>query len=331
MTSTDGTVNNGADNRWQRLWSLVFIALCTFVSLPATAEHGGNNNDSSPHRQSVLLVGSDNTTFNLRFIDLLKRYLGDEVDIVPYSDAEAAVDPGRLVITLGGSALAQAHQSSSWPPTLALMVTEDQFSRYAERGETPISSVYYDAPLVRQALLGKLILPQASRVALLVQPGYETHYDELIRELQGYDLEARVFTVRDEESLIGTLSRALSYGDFLLAVPDPVIFNPQTIKHILLTAYRKNRVVVGPGRAFVRAGVLASTFPPLEAMARAAALQISHYHDTGELLPPSHPIEFDVEINQQVAHSLNIPVPDKDALIDGLKLQYQPSEQGGRP
>lgn len=327
MTDTAATPYARIRDRWQGFCAFLLLIACTLAGFSVHAQVAGDS--PSPFHYPLLVAGSDNTAFNLRFIDLLKQELGDDVQVINYTERAAVTHPDALVLTLGGAALSLVQQQLTSSPTLALMITADQFARYQDN-ET-ISAVYYDPPLVRQALLGKLILPQAGRVALLVQPGYENRYDGLIQELLNYDLKARVFTVRDEESLIGTLSRALGYGDFLLATPDPVIFNPQTIKHILLTTYRRNRVVIGPGRAFVRAGVLASTFAPLEATARSAAHQINHYRQTGKLLPALYPPEFEVEVNQQVANSLNIPVPDEQTLVEALQQQLAPDEQGGHP
>ncbi len=329
MISTAAIPKHTNRKHGHALHALLFFVLSLLTSI--TAANEATDTTSSPFRYPVLVAGSDNTAFNLRFIDLLKQELGDGVQIMAFSPEAVEAYPEAPVVSLGNSALARVQQLPPRPPTLALMVTEDQFSRYLDRGRDRVSAVYYDAPLIRQALLGKLILPQASRVALLAQPGYEPQYDDLIQALANYDLKARVFTVRDAESLIGTLSRALSYGDFLLAVPDPVIFNPQTVKHILLTAYRRNRVVIGPGRAFVRAGVLASTFPPLEAIANAAAQQIMNYQQSGEFLPAFYPSGFGVEINHQVASSLNVPVPDEETLKEELQRLLQAADQGGRP
>lgn len=300
-----------------RLYAFLFLVLCWSASESILANDGNHTN--SPFIPSIMVAGSDNTAFNLRFMDLLAQQLGGKAEIHNYSEEFSKAHPDNLIVTLGNNALATVQQQSPRPATLALMTEESQFASYLQQQSHSLSAIYYDATLLRQALLGKLILPQASQIAILVRPGFETHYDGLKLALAQYGLEIRTFTVMDEDKLIATLSRALSYGDFLLAIPDPVIYNPRTIKHILLTAYRRNRIVIGPGRAFVRAGVLASTYPPLEAIAKAAVQQIDNYLATGELLPPFHPQEFAVEINRQVAQSLNLPVPGIDELAQSLE------------
>lgn len=314
---------------WNRLSVLLlFLAFIVLTGSPATAGHDSGK-DVSPFNQSIMVAGSENTAFNLRFMDLLRSQLGETISIQGYSEPLSQSHPDTLVVTLGSTALAQVQQQSPRPPTLALMTEELQFENYLDRPGRPLSAVYYDAPLLRQALLGKLILPQASQIALLVRPGFETHYDDLIQALRRHGLDARVFTVPDEGSLIAALSRALSYGDFLLATPDPAIYNPRTIKHILLTAYRRNRIVIGPGKAFVRAGVLASTYTPLEAVAESAVEQIRSFLRTGELAPPFHPRGFEIEINRQVAHSLNLPVQDTAILKDTLQQLLNSTAQRG--
>lgn len=292
------------------LVSVLMLAL----SSPASAQ------DHAKFSQLVLVAGSDNAAFNIRFTELLRHQLGNDVDVIPYTESASQAHPQALVVSLGNRALSRVQQQSPRPPTLALMVDEGQFSNYSGREGPPLSAIYHDPPLVRQALLGHLILPHGNQVAMLVRPGQEIHYDKLINDLAIFGLKAKLFTVESEESLIASLARALTYGDYLLAISDSAIYNPRTIKHILLTAYRRNRIVIGPGRAFVRAGVLATTYTPLDDIAAAAGEHIQSFLDSGHMPPAIHPEDFGVEINQQVARSLNIPIASAAELEAQLKL-----------
>ncbi|MDX1755546.1 MAG: ABC transporter substrate-binding protein [Marinobacter sp.] len=310
---------------WNR--SLAVVLLSLLMLLPGAAAWAQPPSEASSSRQ-VLLAGSDNAAFNIRFTQLLRDQLGPQVEVRPYSESASLANPQALVVTLGNRALSEVQQQSPRPATLALMVDEDQFENYGQRDGPPVSAIYYDPPLLRQALLGQLILPHGNQVAILVRPGEETRYDGLIAELANYDLQAKLFTIESEDTLIASLARALAYGDYLLAVSDTAIYNPRTIKHILLTAYRRNRIVIGPARAFVRAGVLATTYTPLDDIAGAAVEHIRHFLRSGRLPPAVHPDEFRVEINRQVARSLNIPVPEAGELEAQLKsLLGAPAEE----
>lgn len=267
----------------------------------------------------VYLQGSANPTFNLRFTELLEEELGPDTEIRSFSSLRTFEGPPGLVITLGQEALTRVLEAGNRRPVLALLIGESALRGVVSVGESPISAVYYDPPLLRQALIGRVLLPQASRMALLARPDQANRYDELIRQLSDYDIEARVFLVNGEDTLISTLTRALSFSDFLLATPDESIYNARTIKHILLTTYRRNRLVIGPSHAFVRAGVLASSYVPLPEYAEAAARYVREWEQTGELPEPSYPETFSMEINRQVARSLNIPLPDGEQIASDVK------------
>ncbi|WP_236744311.1 hypothetical protein [Marinobacter similis] len=140
-------------------------------------------------------------------------------------------------------------------------------------------------------------------------------------------MRARVFVVDNEDDLIPTLVRALGYGDFLLAAPDDAIYNPRTIKHILLTAYRRNKIVIGPSQAYVKAGSLASSYAPFAEMAALGANMIEQYFSAGELPAPSYPQIYRVEVNDQVARSMNIPLPERAFL--SRTIQQELTGHGG--
>ncbi len=311
-------------------WRLCLALLVFAITSVGHAQAPDGDTEIPSYDTALLIAGSANTAFNDRFTALLREQLGPAVEVLPYSPALSQARPETLVIALGPQALSRVQQQQPRPPTLALMMTEDQFAGYRSRQGAPLSAIYHNPPLLRQALLGQLILPQSTRVALLVQPGQEAAFDKLVEQLASYGLQARVFIVEGDDSLIATLSRALSYGDFLLAQPDDVIYNPRTIKHILLTAYRRNRIVIGPSRAFVNAGALASTYTPIATVIEQAVAALAMYRATGELPEPGYPDTMDVELNRQVARSLNIPLPDTDRLTERLAERLDQQQEGSR-
>ncbi|MCK7543092.1 ABC transporter substrate-binding protein [Marinobacter bryozoorum] len=279
----------------------------------------------------VYLQGSANPTFNLRFTELLQQQLGPETEVRRFSSLQTFEGPPGPVITLGQEALTRVLEASTQRQVLALLIDSDTLAGVAENSGIAISTIWYDPPLLRQALIGRTILPQASRMALLARPGDAGRYEPLLDELADYGIEARVFLVTGDDSLIPTLSRALSFGDFLLATPDDAIYNPRTIKHILLTTYRRNRLVIGPSHAFIRAGVLASSYVPLPDYAARAAQYVREWQRTGNLPEPSYPDSFSIEINRQVARSLNLPLPDREQIVEEVRALLRQSTMEVRP
>ncbi|MGM0767675.1 MAG: ABC transporter substrate-binding protein [Pseudomonadota bacterium] len=282
---------------------LVLQILCTPVAAQDTS-------------RTVIYVASTETNQALtqHLTGLLSEALGDAYELRPFQSGQTSLDSDSLTVTLGPGAFTRVRQESRTVPILALLVDSAFIEGYAARSEGSVGAVLYNPPLLRQAITGKVILPHATRVAMLATADTAERYESLIPELPAIGLKGRVFVVSHTDNLIPTLIRALEYGDFLLAASDSSIYNPRTIKHILLTTYRRNRIVIGPSQAYVRAGALASTYTPLKDMAEAAAEQISGFQQSGRFPPPTYPDNFQLEINRQVARSLNIPLPSREEL-----------------
>ncbi|MFP3978504.1 MULTISPECIES: ABC transporter substrate-binding protein [Marinobacter] len=276
----------------------------------------------------VYLAGSGNLALDHHIQSLLERALEGQNNLVLISDVQAVQANDGPIVTLGPGAFSRIRQINREAPVLALLVEPDFLEGFASRSSGHISGIYHGATLLRQALIGKAILPQATRIALMATSGTAEVYDELIDQLQAYQLEAQLFVVDGDKQLIPTLNRALSYGDFLLAAPDNTIYNPRTIKHVLLTAYRRNRIVIGPSQAYVKAGSLASGYAPFPAMVEMAQDYLQSFFESGEFPHPGYPPQFRVEINEQVARSLNIPLATPEQIIRNVELRLK--EHGGQ-
>ncbi|MFE8071738.1 ABC transporter substrate-binding protein [Marinobacteraceae bacterium S3BR75-40.1] len=262
-----------------------------------------------------MLAGSGNLAFSEAVANRLQQRLGDAYDLVPYEKNQK----GALIITLGAARLSEVIAANPDAPVLALFVTEDDYqSIVPEARRKQVSALYDNPPLLRQAMLGRLILPKSRRVALLATPAKRLDYQPLLEQLEDRGFEARVFVVESNDTLINTLSRALLFADLLLGTPDPAVYNRSTIKHLLLTAYRHNRILIGPSRAYVKAGALASTYTSVKTFLDLTASRIQAFVEDGELQSAGYPTEFEVALNNQVARSLNILLPDAETLQQEL-------------
>lgn len=292
--------------------------------LASTSVSRAQNNDRSP----VYLAGSGNIALDQHIQSLLEEKMGAQRDLILISGEQAAITEDTPIITIGPGAFSRVRQANRDAPILAMLVEPEFLKGFAHRSSGRISGVYHGVPLIQQALIGKAILPQATRIALIATTSSAELYDTLIDRLPEHNLKARLFIVDDDRQLIPTLTRALTYGDFLLAAPDNAIYNPRTIKHILLTAYRRNRILIGPSQAYVKAGALASGYAPFPVMAEMAADYLQAFFENGKFPEPDYPTAFSVEINQQVARSLNIPLAPPEQIIQAVELRLM--NQGGQ-
>ena len=274
------------------------------------------------------LATSGNAVLDQRITDLITRNLNRDIKLSTLTENQLPLLENEPVIAVGPGAFNRVRQGNRNASVVAILVDTQFISGYAGKSDGRISAVLYDVPLLRQALTGKAILPQATKVAMLASSEDDELYEPLLGQLADYNLEGRVFVASSKDQLIPPLVRALNYGDFLLGGPDDDIFNPRNIKHILLTAYRRNKILIGPNQAYVKAGALASSYAPFPAMAEKAANYLEQYLETGKFPAPAYPDTYSVEVNQQVARSLNIPLPDREWVANAVEeLLKQPVQE----
>ncbi len=306
---------------WLALMLSAFVSL-SFISTVVFAQSA----DDSPPERRLLIANSNNESLNQRLRSLIQDELGPQVAIGVAKTETMAPDLETPVVAIGPRAFQSVIRNNPKRPVLALFVNETFVDEAREKTSDTVSSVLSDPILRRQVATGKTILPHATRVSMLARPDSTHLYEKILQDLPNFGLEGKIFLVSSEERLIPTLIRALKYGDFILAAPDNTIYNPRTIKHILLTAYRRNRIVIGPSQAYVKAGSLASTFTPLSDIARLSAEFLDHYWLHGRFPEPKHPTEFGIEVNLQVGRSLNIPLPDRQVLLEKVQKRLSTEE-----
>ncbi|WP_262492518.1 ABC transporter substrate-binding protein [Marinobacter sp. AL4B] len=279
--------------------------------------------------QPVTVIGSGKQTLDSYFIGLIEDRVSPNFELNLLSpSADLGTLPTGPVITIGPKAFDRLYRVKRDAPILATLVELQFLEKYPHETSGKISAILYDVPILRQALTGKVILPHATKVAVLASPHNRSLYTSLLERLPEYGLEGQVFLVNKPEQLISTLIRALNYGDLLLGTPDPDIYHPRNIKHILLTAYRRNKILIGPSLAYVKAGSLASSYPTYSSMADKIAEFLTNYQENGEFPPASYPETFSVEVNRQVARSLNIPLNQPEHIANRIdELLLNPSEE----
>lgn len=183
----------------------------------------------------------------------------------------------------------------------------------------PRTAIYLDQPVERQVALLVAALPDTRHVGVL----YTSPPPELasLRRLLG-DRNMRLHgqAVDEGHSLNDALEDVLNESEVLFVLPDAEVYNPGTIRNILLTAYRKQVPLIGISQAYVKAGALCAVFTTPEQIAAQAASMIGRYAESGRLPAVQYPSEFDVSVNMQVARSLDLRIKDADKLREEIRI-----------
>ncbi|MBN3861235.1 ABC transporter substrate-binding protein [Pseudomonas frederiksbergensis] len=255
----------------------------------------------------ILLTGAEDSPGVRSFVQALSELR--PTDSVRFQPVASLPAPGQLsagtrLILLDLQSLDWRLQDTRGPATLVLRISRLQaHQRFGDVSPPHLSLLWSDPPLDRQLRLTRLLLPEARRVGVL----FDSHSEFLLKELRqaAQPLGLEVVTERwDNTHDSRPLQALLKNSDVLLGLDDPDLYNPKTVKNLLLSSYARQLPLIGPNAAFVRAGSLASTYSD----------QSDWLKILDELLDrPSHtwprtlyPQHFKVLSNPQVARSLSI-------------------------
>lgn len=272
---------------------------------------------------SVTLVVSDGSRPYREFQDALGEMLAESGWRISASvvdmPAPASIT-SDLIIAIGSDALRRVLSKPPTQPVLATLLTRQSYEKLlSEYSAVPrrMSAIFLDLPASRQAALLRHLLPEARRIGMLFSPDSRNLIPRYQSVFNGRSQRFEHEIVDNESQLIGSLNTLLARTDVLLAIPDANLFNRSSLKSLLMTALRAQKPIIGFSEGMVHAGALASIYPTPVQIARQTATLINTH---GSSLPaPSTAVQFTVSINQNVAQSLGLRLPDESALLKAVQ------------
>lgn len=231
-----------------------------------------------------------------------------------------------LVIAVGDAALPWAIAGkNNYAATLAFYVSSTGFLAQS-RSDEKISALYRDQPLARQLQLAKLLIPNLRRIGIIF--GHRNLPQSVAQLERSSKLQIDAIDIEDKPDWPKYLSQLMLDNDVLLGVDDASIYNGETIRSILLTTYRRGKFLIGPSRAFVSAGSLASCYTPPDQYLKQLVDMVGTTLRAQKLPPPQYPRAFRAAINPQVSASLGLAVQDENTLTARLQTTAGQSPSG---
>ncbi|MBL8474368.1 MAG: hypothetical protein KF778_14070 [Rhodocyclaceae bacterium] len=236
-------------------------------------------------------------------------------DLATRSDRNA----GELLVPIG-TAAAQGVAALDLPiPILNTLIPKQVYEKILQ-GQPALdarrfSALFLDQPPRRQARLVRLAFPDRLRVGLLLGPDSQNFQPAIAAALRAQGLQVAVEKSASTEELAPALNRLLGHSDLLLAVPDPLVYNRNTLANLLLITFRSQKPVLGYSEANVRAGALLALYTsPAQAARQTAELILALASGRASLGTPYYPKYFELAINETVARSLAISLPQEAVL-----------------
>lgn len=233
----------------------------------------------------------------------------------------------KLVVTIGVKAARLIAMSQlSTPRLYTLIPIASAASLNLNETSETASAIYLDQPFLRQLNLIKLISNARQVLGVVFGPATTASRGTLELAAESLGIPIRQETVNEEIAVGPALRRLLVESDVLLALPDPLVYNQNTIFNILLSSYHNQVPVIGFSASYVKAGAMLAVYSSPSDIGRHIAGTIRQFVMTGaNALPGAEfPRYFSIEVNKNVARSLDIDLPTATELkqrLDRLERQ----------
>ena len=305
-------------------WRLLVYLLVTCLQLTAVYCQAG----------TYLLVKSGKGEIYSRFEKSLGMALADsnsqnnltarDIDTFKSQQNTLAMDHYDAIISAGIDASIAVSALQTDTRVFMAMLPRASYSQLSASGEIACKikncrTVFLDQPVIRQLQLLKLVMPNAQQVAVMSSHQSASLANEITNAAGKYGLLIKDIEVTDEDSVLSTLKQDLANSDVLMAIPDPIIYNRNTARAILLSTFYQHIPLFAYSRSFVRAGATFGIYSTPEEIARYVAELVTTKTNIPSTTPWLFPKYYTIDINQRAADALGIDSEDSDLLAKRLK------------
>lgn len=195
---------------------------------------------------------------------------------------------------------------------LALFLNDTEAQNLRSKYPSQFFTYLSNTPsLLRQMALIKAMSPHVERIGLFYSRSQKKQADNAQNIAKTLGFELLSAAVDDPLEWDRNALTVLKQSDIILGIDDPDLYNPVTVRGILMRLYRSNRALVGPDKAFVKAGAVASVYSGVADTLKAA---VGLIRDTGPWPAVFENPYYQISTNEQVARSLHISLDDENNL-----------------
>ena len=217
------------------------------------------------------------------------------------ADSPVVISVNDYVIVVGAKKITHT-DLSKYPKRIGVMLTAHQ----AELADAS-TSIYIEPPVSRQLKLANLLIPGSKKIGLLVSD--EQDKANVLNQLSNVEKDMlKVVSIAEYDNINQALFHVLKGTRLLLGHYNSEIYNAKNIKNILITSYRQRKVLIGPSRAYLKAGSFSTTFSDLSHIANRIIEVVEHHKASDQWLKAGYNPHYRILFNAQVARSLNIRI-----------------------
>jgi putative tryptophan/tyrosine transport system substrate-binding protein len=254
--------------------------------------------------------------------DLLSTVPNATLDVIPLRGDTARVaealqtirgngTPATLIVTLGALATRTLLGRVNGVPIVAGMI----LNAGELRGTANATGVYLEFPVDVELDWLRRLLPGSRHVGVLYhgdESGRRVAEARRIAAASGGHFTVEAIRVEDPSELPDALSQLTNRADVLWSLNDPIVYNPETARSLLVFSLRNRIPFIGQSSAWVRAGALYALerdYDDVGAQCAQLAVRILRGEDAGSLAPAS-PRKVRYSLNRHTAVEMRFALTD---------------------
>lgn len=279
-------------------------------------------------KDKILIVYQNTSTINGKIIEQLKQ----SADLSGYYVSHSIIIPGnldtltlnnqQLLIAIGSKTTKTLLDAKLSVPVLSILMPghlAKSFTKTYNKNKN-WSSLVIDQPIERHFHLISAIMGKHKKTGILLGP-YTKDLELSLKHAATKSKQSIVTKhIQKPENIPPSLKSLNNTANVLLTLPDPLIYNKNTIRGILLSSYRKRIPIIGFSKAYVKAGAIAAVHSKPEQISNQAASIANNFLNKGYFKQKIYqPEEFSVALNKRLAKSLDINMKSESAIIKRIK------------
>ncbi len=262
-------------------------------------------------QDTLVLIAENDSPLLSRLLSNLKDAAPENIYKISTSRAPAQLADDDYAVLVGSKVPAH-FEPQTHKKTIAVFVSEEQASQLQVK-----TSIWVEPPLSRQLTLANLVVPGDKRIGLLVNGEADKNKQlEGLSNLQKQQL--KVVDLAEHQNINQALYHVLKNTRLLLGTYNQEIYSPANIKNILITSYRQQKVLIGPSRAYLKAGSFATSYSNLTHISQRLIDIIKQHKADSSWISSGYNPYYRVLYNKQVARSLNLPVMSNKQLEQNM-------------
>ncbi len=219
----------------------------------------------------------------------------------------------QVVVAVGGRALAEVHARRVPVPVVATMVLKDN-------ADPDCSRVELEVPLLQQLDMLRELWPRHSRVAIIRNPATSRYpAGGLEAEARQAGFSVMIVNCDGPARLLKAVAELKGRADFLLCFPDADLFNPMTIKPLVLAALEARLPIVGFSPAFVRAGAAVGVYSDYREIGRQTGEMVLRRLRGDERTSVESPRKTLIAVNQRILRILGVEFNTASLPVETLR------------